>query len=75
MVASRSARHLLFVLTWRGCARRAAFQRLAINHHCTPAELFLRYTLGLGITPLTGTTSAEHMAQDLALPGMPSRGL
>ena len=27
--------------------------------------LFFRYVMGIGICPLTGTTSAEHMAADL----------
>ena len=27
--------------------------------------LFFRFVMGIGICPLTGTTSAEHMAADL----------
>jgi hypothetical protein len=56
------------------CARGTAFQRLAASRRCTAAELLLRNALNLGLTPLTGTTSAERMAQDLALPGLPLLG-
>jgi diketogulonate reductase-like aldo/keto reductase len=31
----------------------------------TPAQVWFAFVMGLGITPLTGTTSPEHMKQDL----------
>lgn len=40
---------------------------LAARHGRTPAQVFFRYLAQSGVTPLTGTTSAEHMAQDLAV--------
>jgi diketogulonate reductase-like aldo/keto reductase len=40
---------------------------LAAHHGRTPAQVFFRYLTQSGVTPLTGTTSAEHMAQDLAI--------
>ncbi len=33
----------------------------------TPAEIVLRFAAHIGILPLTGTTNAEHMKQDLAI--------
>lgn len=41
--------------------------RLARQYHCEPAQIFLRYVSQRGVVPLTGTTSAEHMRQDLQL--------
>jgi diketogulonate reductase-like aldo/keto reductase len=32
----------------------------------TPQQVFFKYVQSLGITPLTGTTSSLHMAEDLA---------
>lgn len=37
----------------------------------TPAQVVFRFALGLGMLPLTGTTSAEHMRQDLASVALP----
>jgi diketogulonate reductase-like aldo/keto reductase len=42
---------------------RALAQRYAV----TPAQLFFRGLTQIGIVPLTGTTSPEHLAQDLAI--------
>lgn len=35
----------------------------------TPSQVFFRFVHQSGILPLTGTTSADHMKQDLAVPG------
>lgn len=40
--------------------------RLAAKYGTTPAGVFFMYVRALGITPLTGTCSAEHMQQDLS---------
>ncbi|MEO5347988.1 MAG: aldo/keto reductase [Magnetococcus sp. YQC-9] len=40
---------------------------LAEERHCTPEQLFFRFLSIIGITPLTGTTSARHMEEDLAI--------
>jgi diketogulonate reductase-like aldo/keto reductase len=36
----------------------------------TPAQVVLRFWLGQGVVVLTGTTSREHMRDDLAAPGL-----
>jgi diketogulonate reductase-like aldo/keto reductase len=40
---------------------------LARTHGRTPAQILFRYLTQLGIVPLTGTRSAAHMRQDLAI--------
>jgi diketogulonate reductase-like aldo/keto reductase len=45
----------------------ASVQALAERHQRTPAQVFFRYLTQIGITPLTGTSSTEHMQQDLAI--------
>lgn len=45
----------------------AALTSLARERQCTPEQLFFRLLTQRGITPLTGTTSARHMAEDLAI--------
>jgi diketogulonate reductase-like aldo/keto reductase/Kef-type K+ transport system membrane component KefB len=40
---------------------------LAMQHKVEPAQIFYRYLQQIGITPLNGTTSPEHMAADLAI--------
>jgi diketogulonate reductase-like aldo/keto reductase len=42
-------------------------QALARRHAATPAQLLLRGLTQIGIVPLSGTTSEEHLRQDLAL--------
>jgi diketogulonate reductase-like aldo/keto reductase len=39
---------------------------LAANAAATPAQLVFTFARSIGILPLTGTSSAEHMKQDLA---------
>lgn len=43
------------------------FQAISARHGRTIAEVILRHSLARGMVVLTGTTSREHMAQDLAL--------
>jgi len=38
---------------------------LAQRHRCSTAQLIFRFAIGEGIIPLTGTTDAQHMQQDL----------
>jgi diketogulonate reductase-like aldo/keto reductase len=40
--------------------------RIAARDGVTPAQVIFRFALALGMLPLTGTGSAEHMKQDLA---------
>ncbi|WP_231920525.1 aldo/keto reductase [Magnetospirillum sp. XM-1] len=40
---------------------------LMSKHHRTAAQVFFRYLSQMGIIPLTGTSSAEHMREDLQI--------
>jgi diketogulonate reductase-like aldo/keto reductase len=40
--------------------------RIAARTGATPAQVVFRFALAVGMLPLTGTSSAEHMKQDLA---------
>jgi diketogulonate reductase-like aldo/keto reductase len=40
---------------------------IAATYSHTPAQIFFRYLTQIGIIPLTGTTSAIHMKEDLAI--------
>ncbi|MDD1650772.1 MAG: hypothetical protein LUO80_10335 [Methylococcaceae bacterium] len=42
-------------------------QRLAARFRHTPAQVWFRYLTQLDIIPLTGTTSAAHMREDLSI--------
>jgi diketogulonate reductase-like aldo/keto reductase len=39
---------------------------IASRERATPAQVVFRFALAVGMLPLTGTSSAEHMTQDLA---------
>jgi diketogulonate reductase-like aldo/keto reductase len=39
---------------------------LAAHHSRSAAQILFRYLMQSGVTPLTGTTSAQHMQEDLA---------
>lgn len=41
----------------------------ARRHHCTPAQILFRWLTLEGVVPLSGTTSEEHMREDLAIFG------
>jgi diketogulonate reductase-like aldo/keto reductase len=41
---------------------------IANQRGMTPAQLIFRFALDVGMLPLTGTTDAEHMRQDLRVP-------
>jgi diketogulonate reductase-like aldo/keto reductase len=43
-----------------------AVRRIAARAGCTAERVVFRFALGLGMIPLTGTTSAAHMREDLA---------
>lgn len=45
----------------------AVLSDLAEKYRCHEAQIFFRYLSQQGIIPLTGTTSAEHMRDDLAI--------
>jgi diketogulonate reductase-like aldo/keto reductase len=44
-----------------------AVTAIAEKYHRTPAQVFFRYLTQSGMACLTGTSSPEHMAQDLAI--------
>jgi diketogulonate reductase-like aldo/keto reductase len=46
--------------------RTAAFRDIVLRSGRTPAQVVFRFALQVGMLPLTGTTSAEHMREDLA---------
>jgi diketogulonate reductase-like aldo/keto reductase len=46
---------------------RADVRALARRYGVTPAQLLFRGLTQIGIVPLTGTTSTEHLAQDLGI--------
>ena len=41
--------------------------RIAAAHGRTASQIVFRFALDVGMLPLTGTTSAEHMREDLAV--------
>jgi diketogulonate reductase-like aldo/keto reductase len=43
-----------------------AVKRIAQRTSCSPAQVVFRFALQAGMLPLTGTTSLEHMKDDLA---------
>jgi len=45
----------------------ATLQNLATKYQRSAAQVFYRYLTQIGIIPLTGTSSAEHMREDLAI--------
>ena len=45
----------------------ATVHTLAQRYQRTPAQIFYRYLTQIGVIPLTGTTSAIHMQEDLAI--------
>jgi diketogulonate reductase-like aldo/keto reductase len=51
----------------REALAEARLQQLAQRYGVTPAQLFFRALTQIGIVPLTGTTSDEHLRQDLAI--------
>lgn len=45
----------------------AVIAALADHYRRTPAQILFRYLTQVGVMPLTGTTSAQHMREDLAI--------
>jgi diketogulonate reductase-like aldo/keto reductase len=43
---------------------------IAARSKATPAQVVFRFALAVGMLPLTGTTDAEHMRQDLVSPAV-----
>jgi diketogulonate reductase-like aldo/keto reductase len=46
--------------------RSPAFREIVTRVQRTPAQIVFRFAMQAGMLPLTGTTSAEHMREDLA---------
>ena len=42
-------------------------QKIAQERNGTVEQVFFRFLLDIGLTPLTGTTSEKHMKEDLAV--------
>jgi diketogulonate reductase-like aldo/keto reductase len=47
-------------------------KQLAQDRHGTPAQVFFRFLIDIGLTPLTGTTDEKHMKEDLQALQWPS---
>lgn len=47
--------------------RSAEFREIVARVRRTPAQIVFRFATQLGMLPLTGTTDAEHMREDLAI--------
>ena len=47
--------------------RSARFREIVTRTARTPAQIVFRFALQVGMLPLTGTTSAAHMREDLAI--------
>jgi diketogulonate reductase-like aldo/keto reductase len=45
--------------------RGAAFREIVMRVHRTPAQVVFRFALQVGMLPITGTTDAGHMREDL----------
>jgi diketogulonate reductase-like aldo/keto reductase len=50
-----------------GVLAHAAIKSLSEKYRRSSAQLFFRYLTQIGIIPLTGTTSEQHMTDDLAI--------
>jgi diketogulonate reductase-like aldo/keto reductase len=50
----------------RQALAHAELARIAERHGCTVSQIVFRFALEVGMIPLTGTTSADHMRLDLA---------
>jgi diketogulonate reductase-like aldo/keto reductase len=46
---------------------RPAVARIAKRHQRTPSQIMFRFALDVGMIPLTGTSSADHMREDLGV--------
>ncbi len=46
--------------------RTGTFRDIVLRSGKTPAQVVFRFAIQVGMLPLTGTTSAEHMREDLA---------
>ncbi len=51
----------------RGAMASQQLATLAQRHDCSPAQLIFRFAIDVGMIPLTGTTDAQHMQQDLEI--------
>lgn len=43
------------------------FRKISASHDITPEQLMFLYLIHHGVTPLSGTTSVQHMKEDLAV--------
>lgn len=51
----------------REVLRHGELQSIARRHERTPAQIVLRFAIDQGMLPLTGTTSPDHMRDDLEI--------
>jgi diketogulonate reductase-like aldo/keto reductase len=50
----------------RGVIEHPSFGEIAAKLDATPAQVIFAFARQIGMTPVTGTSNAEHMKQDLA---------
>ncbi len=51
----------------RGALAHPALARIAARHGRAPSQIVFRFAIDVGMLPLTGTTDADHMRDDLAV--------
>jgi diketogulonate reductase-like aldo/keto reductase len=51
--------------------RHRLLGEIAARHQATPAQVVFRFAQAVGMLPLTGTTDAAHMREDLSSPALP----
>lgn len=54
----------------RGVMANPQLVTMAERHHCSVAQIIFRYAIEVGMLPLTGTTDAGHMSDDLSVRDM-----
>lgn len=54
----------------RDVLRHPLVSNIAARREATPAQVVFRFAVTVGMLPITGTSSPEHMAQDLAAPSL-----
>ena len=64
--------HIIFESFWSLTANvhilnSETLKKIAAKYEKTPAQIFFRYMAQAGIVPLTGTSSEQHMQEDLAI--------
>ncbi len=70
-------RNIFYQIFWiltanRNIRAHPLVKQLAQVRHGTSAQVFFRFLIDIGLTPLTGTTDEKHMKEDLQVLQWPS---